>query len=65
MDKIENSRKRKSMEAMTKVKLSTVYLTYGTVLHPLSHWGDPIIVKGCFKESSQQGTEAAPGQALA
>lgn len=47
---------------MTKVRLSTVYLTYGTLLRPLRHQGDPIIVASCFKESSQQGTEAAPGQ---
>lgn len=65
MGKTEKSRKRKSMEGMTKVKLSTVHLTYGTLLQPLSHWGHPIIVKGCFKESSQQGTEAGPGLALA
>ena len=46
------------MEGMTQVKLSTVYLTYGTLLHPLSLWGDPIIVKSCFKETSQP---ASPG----
>lgn len=54
--------KGKSMDDRTKVKLSAEYLTYGTLLHPLSHWGDPIIVKSCVKESSQRETEAAPGQ---
>lgn len=62
----DHTEKHKSREkrgdSMTKVKPSTGYLTRDTVLHPLSHWGDPIIVKGCFKESSQQGRDAAVGE---
>lgn len=61
---LTGNKSRKSKESMTKVKLSTVCLTCGALLHPLSHRGDPIIVKGCFKES-QQGSAAAPGQAQA